>query len=120
MGSKPASTAKSLAALFLGLTASAAPAAAGQYPPPAPRFVETLSNNAPLQFGLTADETASALGVPLVYVRGKPGNEIYVATTTGGNFFWRADTLFLQFRKGRLTGWKVDRRIVDGLPGGPW
>lgn len=119
MGSKPLRAFPSVAALLVTF-AAATPAAAGQYPPPVPRFVETLSNNAPLQHGLTVDETASALGAPLVYVRGKPGNEVFVATTTGGNFFWRADTLFLQFRKGRLTGWKVDRRIVGGLPGGPW
>jgi hypothetical protein len=103
----------------IGILAGAA-AQAGQYPPPGRSFVDTLQNNAPLQFGLTPDEAATALGAPLVYVKGRPGHEVFAATVSGGNFFWRTDTLFLQFRKGRLTGWKADRRIVGGLPGGPW
>lgn len=94
------------------LVALAAPAAAGQLPPPTPFFVDTLQNNAPLQFGLTPQETSTALGSPLVYAAGRPGNEIYTAQVAAGHYFGRSDTLFLQFRKGRLTGWKVDRRVA--------
>ena len=94
------------------LVSLAAPAAAGQLPPPSPFFTDTLSNNAPLEFGLTAEQTAIALGAPLVYAAGRPGNEVFTAQIVGGNYFSRTDTLFLQFRKGRLTGWKVDRRMA--------
>ena len=52
------------------------PPIGGPYPPP---FSATLSNNVPLAFGMSADETAFALGVPLNYVRGLPGNEIFLA-----------------------------------------
>jgi hypothetical protein len=79
---------------------------------PAPPFVLTLSNTAPLQFGLTAEETSAALGAPLAYVSGRPGHEILVAVTRGGHFYSRDDAIFLQFRKGRLTGWKTDRRVA--------
>jgi hypothetical protein len=95
------------------LAALAAPAAAGQLVSPPPYFVDTLQNNAPLQFGLTPQETSTALGAPIVYAAGRPGNEIYTAQIVGGHYFARTDTLFLQFRKGRLTGWKVDRRMAS-------
>jgi hypothetical protein len=47
--------------------------------------------------------------VPLAYVAGRPGNEVFVAARPGGSgYFPRDDRLYLQFRKGRLTGWKGD------------
>jgi hypothetical protein len=73
-------------------------------------FTATLSNAAPLVFGMPADAAAQALGVPLIYVKGRPGDEIYLAYRDigGSGLFPRKDRLFLQFRKGRLTGWKGD------------
>lgn len=73
-------------------------------------FTETLSNNIPLAFGMPADAAARALGVPLAWVSGRRGNEIYLAIRDigGSGFFDRRDRLFLQFRHGRLTGWKGD------------
>jgi hypothetical protein len=73
-------------------------------------FTATLSNTTPLVFGMAADDAARALGVPLTYVNGRPGNEIYLALRDigGSGFFDRRDRLYLQFRKGRLTGWKGD------------
>ena len=73
-------------------------------------FVETLSNNTPLAFGMDADETAHALGQPLQYVRGRPGNEIYLALRDlgGSGLIPYRHRLFLQFRHGRLAGWKED------------
>jgi hypothetical protein len=73
-------------------------------------FTATLSNTTPLMFGMGADTAARALGVPLTYLRGRPGDEIYLAYRDigGSGFFPRKDRLFLQFRKGRLTGWKGD------------
>ena len=77
------------------------------YPPP---FTETLSNNTPLFFGMGADEAAIALGVPLNYISGRPGDEIFLAfrNVGGSGLFYKKDRLYLQFRKGRLAGWKGD------------
>jgi hypothetical protein len=76
--------------------------ASGQQPP--------RPNGVPLLFGMTADEVSQALGVPLNYVRGRPGNELLVATSNvkGSALSRRSDGLYLQFRKGRLEGWKGD------------
>jgi len=73
-------------------------------------FVDTLSNNTPLAFGMDADQTAHALGQPLQYVRGRPGNEIYLALRDlgGSGLVPSRHRLFLQFRHGRLAGWKED------------
>ena len=105
---------KAAAFALLLIAGSFAPAAAqhrpsigGPYPPP---FTETLSNNIPLAFGMGTDEAAQALGVPLNYVRGRPGEEIFLAFRNigGSGLFTKKDRLFLQFRKGRLAGWKGD------------
>lgn len=73
-------------------------------------FVETLSNNTPLAFGMDAGQTAHALGQPLQYVRGRPGNEMYFALRNigGSGLVPYRHRLFLQFRHGRLAGWKED------------
>ncbi len=67
-------------------------------------------NGVPLSFGMTPDEAAQSLGVPLLYVRGRPGNELLLAipNVKGSALSVRSDGLYLQFRKGRLTGWKGD------------
>ncbi|MDE2379987.1 hypothetical protein [Bradyrhizobium sp.] len=89
----------------------AAPARA-QQPGPLPRlpFVATLSNTTPLAFGMDVEETARALGQPLQYVRGRPGNEIFLALRNlgGSGLAPHRHRLFLQFRGGRLAGWKAD------------
>jgi hypothetical protein len=48
--------------------------------------------------------------VPLYYVRGRRGNELLAAipNVKGSALSSRSDALYLQFRKGRLTGWKGD------------
>jgi hypothetical protein len=73
-------------------------------------FVATLSNLTPLAFGMTVDETSHALGQPLHHVSGRPGNEIYLAFRNlgGSGLISHHDRLFLQFRGGRLAGWKED------------
>lgn len=90
--------------------ASVIPAQAQPLLPIDAPFTATLSNTTPLVFGMRADAAASALGVPLTYVKGRPGDEIYLAIRDigGSGLFPRRDRLFLQFRKGRLTGWKGD------------
>jgi hypothetical protein len=95
------------------LTAWIAPATAQQRVPVAAAhvpFTATLSNNTPLAFGMGAEDATRALGTPLNYVSGRPGDEIFLAfrTVGGSGFFPRNDRLYLQFRKGRLTGWKGD------------
>jgi hypothetical protein len=67
-------------------------------------------NNTPLSFGMDADQASRALGVPLIYVRGRPGNEMYLALSNvkGSALANRYDGLYLQFRHGRLEGWKGD------------
>jgi hypothetical protein len=99
--------------MMSAMAALAQPAMAGEAVAPAPSsapFTATLSNNIPLAFGMDATTAATALHVPLTYVRGKPGNEIFLAIRDigGSGFFPRRDRLFLQFRHGRLTGWKGD------------
>src|SRR4051812_15226490 len=63
------------AAMLLGIVV---PAQAQPAPVDAP-FTETLSNATPLAFGMAADTAAHALGTPLSYISGRPGNEIYLA-----------------------------------------
>lgn len=99
-----------LTALCLALPA---PAGAQQFDTPGqPRlpFTATLSNNTPLAVGMDVEETARALGRPLQYVSGRPGDEIYLAlrNTGGSRLINHHHRLFLQFRHGRLTGWKGD------------
>jgi hypothetical protein len=67
-------------------------------------------NDTPLHFGMKADEASRALGAPLNYVRGRPGEELYLAlpNVKGAALSSRSDGLYLQFRHGRLEGWKGD------------
>lgn len=105
-----------LAAAVVGSLISAAslalPASAQQPAPVivAPPFIATLSNTTPLAFGMDALQAERALGMPLNYVSGRPGDEVFLVIRTGGGsgFFNRRDRLYLQFRHGRLTGWKGD------------
>jgi hypothetical protein len=92
--------------------ASLVSATAQQLAPFAPArtpFTASLSNNTPLAFGMDLEDAARALG-SLNYISGRPGNEIFLAYRHGGGsvFFPRKDRLYLQFRSGRLTGWKGD------------
>ncbi|SDT60086.1 hypothetical protein [Bradyrhizobium canariense] len=69
-----------------------------------------LANNTPLTFGMSADEASQALGTQLIYVRGRPGNEMFLAlpNVKGSALSDRRDGLYLQFRRGKLDGWKGD------------
>jgi len=66
--------------------------------------------NIPLTFGMTPEEVSQALGVQLIYVRGRPGNELLLAlpNVKGAALASRSDGLYLQFRGGRVSGWKGD------------
>jgi hypothetical protein len=69
-----------------------------------------VPNNTPLSFGMDAEQASRALGTTLIYVRGRPGNEMYLALSNvkGSALANRKDGLYLQFRHGRLEGWKGD------------
>jgi len=68
------------------------------------------SYNDPLLFGMTAEEVARVVEAPLIYLSGPRGSERYMvermATVPG---WYPVDTrIILQFRRGRLTGWRRD------------
>jgi len=67
-------------------------------------------NRIPLTFGMNAEQASFALGVPLNYVRGRPGDELFLAlpNAKGMTLSYRSDGLYLHFRRGKLTGWKGD------------
>ena len=69
-----------------------------------------IAAGAPLTFGMSPDEVSAVLGVPLSYVRGSRGNELLLAlpNVKGSALTIRSDGLYLQFRRGRLSGWKGD------------
>jgi hypothetical protein len=96
------------------LSGALTPAGAQNLPlivrPASPPFTATLSNNTPLAVGMDADDAARALGGPLNYISGRPGDEIYLAyrNVGGSGLFFHKDRLYLQFRQGRLAGWKGD------------
>jgi hypothetical protein len=73
------------------------------------------SNTMPLAFGMSPQQAEAALGEPLIYHSGRGGSKIYVASgPTGIPGYYRADTtVALQFRKGRLTGWKSNYQLFD-------
>jgi hypothetical protein len=68
------------------------------------------ANNTPLAFGMDADQASQVLGTTLIYVRGRPGNEMFLAlpNVKGSALSDRRDGLYLQFRRGKLEGWKGD------------
>lgn len=69
-----------------------------------------LNNNTPLAFGMNVEQASAALGTTLVYVRGRPGDEMFLAlpNVKGSALSDRRDGLYLQFRHGKLDGWKGD------------
>ena len=86
-------------------------AAAGfLYTPAQAQWVTLTPPNIPLTFGMTPEQVSQALGVQLAYVRGRPGNELLLAlpNVKGAALASRSDGLYLQFRHGRLSGWKGD------------
>jgi hypothetical protein len=90
--------------------ASAEPFKPADGPPHTLPFTATLSNNTPLAIGMNVEDTAQALGTKLSYLNGRPGDEIFLAfrNNRGSGLFINKDRLYLQFRHGRLAGWKGD------------
>ena len=77
---------------------------------PTARAQQLTPPDIPLMTGMTPDQASQALGVQLYYVRGRPGDELFAAlpNVKGATLANRSDGLYLQFRKGRLSGWKGD------------
>ena len=101
-------------AAALMISSACAPALAQHLPPfggtTPPSFTDTLSNNTPLAFGMDAEAAERVLGSPLNYVSGRPGNEVFFTFRNlgGSGLFYNKHRLYLQFRNGRLAGWKGD------------
>lgn len=89
------------AMIFANIAGHAVPAAAQG---------AAVPTGTPLAFGMSEQDASAALGVPLSYVRGRPGNELLLAlpNVKGSALTIRSDGLYLQFRRGRLTGWRGD------------
>jgi hypothetical protein len=85
-------------------------AAAAPRPAPAQQLTALTPPSIPLTFGMSPEQVSQALGVQLYYVRGRPGDELLLAlpNVKGAALASRSDGLYLQFRKGRLSGWKGD------------
>ena len=105
----------SVASAFLAVAMFATGSAPANAQPPAPTggwstpsLMTIWPDNTPLAFGMNVEEVSQTLRVPLRYVSGRRGNEIYLAIrdTSGIILFSRRDPIYLQFRRGRLTGWK--------------
>ena len=79
-------------------------------PTPHRPFIATLSNNTPLAFGMDVETATRALGQPLQRVSGRHGNEVYFTLRNlgGSGLVPHRHRLFLQFRHGKLAGWKED------------
>ena len=75
-----------------------------------PPFTATLSNTTPLVIGMSTEEATQALGTELKYLSGRPGDEIFLTfrNVGGSGLFGHKDRLYLQFRQGKLAGWKGD------------
>ncbi len=69
---------------------------------------EPVDNIVPLAFGMTAETASAALGAPLAYVRGRPGSETFIADRMAAipGLYPVEERYSLQFRRGRLSGWK--------------
>jgi|SRR3954451_6745525 hypothetical protein len=66
--------------------------------------------NDPFVFGMSREDVEHVVQAPLIYLSGPRGSERYVVqrpSTVPG--IYRVDTrIVLQFRRGRLTGWRRD------------
>jgi len=69
------------------------------------------SNALPLAFGMTPEAAADALGTPLVQLPGRRNSGVYYTertTLATGFIIHDRQPLWLQFRRGQLTGWKYN------------
>jgi hypothetical protein len=105
-----AAVTQSIALRMRALTILALVLASAEFAPAGAQFVTLTPPNIPLTFGMSPEQVSQALGVQLLYVRGRPGDELLLAlpNVKGAALASRSDGLYLQFRGGRLSGWKGD------------
>jgi len=107
----------SLTIVFPLLAALGAPAPAAAHAADA-----RAPNTLPLVFGMTPDEASRALEAPLVLIavqgrRGRAGAIYFADRDARVPGYATGEHVFLQFREGRLTGWKMDWAV---RPHGPF
>jgi hypothetical protein len=70
-------------------------------------------NTAPFAFRMHPQDAANALGVPIHQLRGRHRSEVFVTVRTipVPRAYPVDEATALQFRNGRLTGWKQDWRV---------
>src|SRR5689334_9060238 len=87
-------------AVAFGALPAAAPARAGSYG----------FTNDPFVFGMTREQVESVVQAPLVYLSGPRGSERFIVERMSSvPGIYPVDTrIILQFRRGRLTGWRRD------------
>ena len=75
-------------------------------------------DTAPLAFKMRPQDAANALGVPIHYLRGRGGSKVFatVRTIPVPRAYPVDEAIALQFRNGRLTGWKQDWRLRRPWP----
>jgi hypothetical protein len=66
--------------------------------------------NDPLVFGMTHEQVERVVQAPLIYLSGPRGSERYLVErmSTVPGFYPVDARIVLQFRRGRLTGWRRD------------
>jgi hypothetical protein len=66
--------------------------------------------NDPLVFGMTVDQVERAVQAPLVYLSGPRGSERFIVERMSSvpGIYPVDSRIILQFRRGRLTGWRRD------------
>jgi len=101
MNRSPRTRILAFAALLAGVWLCAAPAQAGN---------KLSLYNDPLVYGMTRDQVERLVEAPLVYLSGPPGSERFIVERMSGvPGIYPVDTrIILQFRNGRLTGWRRD------------
>lgn len=77
---------------------------------PSARAGYVRTYNDPLVFGMTPQEVEQIVQAPLIYLSGRPGSERYLVQrlSTVPGIYPVDGRLVLQFRRGRLTGWRRD------------
>lgn len=66
--------------------------------------------NDPLVFGMTPEQVERVVQAPLIYLSGSRGSQRYLVErmSTVPGFYPVDARIVLQFRRGRLTGWRRD------------
>jgi len=82
-------------------------AGATLWPARAQQGTTVAANNTPLSFGMDAQEVSLALGTTLNYIRGRPGDELYLAwpNVKGSALSDRRDGLYLKILNESREDW---------------